>query len=267
MLGKLLKYEIQGSARNILPLFAASLLFSLLIGLYGGISGLSASWVSILLVVVEFILIVALAIMTLVITIQRFYTNLLGSEGYLMFTLPVSTHSLILSKLLAGVMWIIATTLVVSLSVSIMAGAGDVTRIFSYGLRQLRELILANGMHPVLTVLGALATGLLGAANSVLSLYLAMALGQLANERRFLASFAAFVGLQIAGSVIVSTVVGILRKLPPDWFQWLRVWLDALSIASGVNFIMLGMAFVSALNGAVYYFLTHWLLKNKLNMI
>ena len=43
-------------------------------------------------------LIAAAFVITLILTIQRFYKNLLTDEGYLMFTLPVSTGRLIWSQ-------------------------------------------------------------------------------------------------------------------------------------------------------------------------
>ena len=42
--------------------------------------------------------IVAIFVMNVIIVIQRFWNGLLQEEGYLMFTLPVTTRSLILSK-------------------------------------------------------------------------------------------------------------------------------------------------------------------------
>ena len=68
-----------------------------------------------------YILMIAAAfVMCIIVTIQRFYKNLLGSEGYLMFTLPVSTTANILSKAITAFIWIIATSLVTLLSIFVM---------------------------------------------------------------------------------------------------------------------------------------------------
>jgi hypothetical protein len=47
--------------------------------------------------------------MTLIVLIQRFYKNLLGDEGYLMFTLPVQSWSHILSKLAVSMLWTVVS--------------------------------------------------------------------------------------------------------------------------------------------------------------
>ena len=94
MLGKLLKYELKATARTFLPLYGAILVVSVVVrlafskfehaDLFMGISALTL-----------FGLFVALAVLTLLVIVQRFNNNLLSDEGYLMFTLPVSTHSLV----------------------------------------------------------------------------------------------------------------------------------------------------------------------------
>lgn len=54
----------------------------------------------------------ALGVLTIVVTIQRFRKNLLGDEGYLMFTLPVSTSSLILSKCITALIYAVLSFIV-----------------------------------------------------------------------------------------------------------------------------------------------------------
>lgn len=50
-----------------------------------------------------FALCVAIVVLTAMIIIQRFNKNLIGDEGYLMFTLPVSHVQLLTSKLTARI--------------------------------------------------------------------------------------------------------------------------------------------------------------------
>ena len=54
----------------------------------------------------------AIAVLCFVSTVQRFYKNLLGREGYLMHTLPVTETQLILSKLLTSMVWVLCSGLV-----------------------------------------------------------------------------------------------------------------------------------------------------------
>ena len=46
---------------------------------------------------------------TLIFILFRFYKNLFTDEGYLMFTLPVSTLKLIISKIIVGMTWMLGS--------------------------------------------------------------------------------------------------------------------------------------------------------------
>lgn len=102
MLGKLLKYELKATSRTFLPIYIALILVALGNRLFRlGNINLGFGLTTAILVG----LFVALGVLTLIVTIQRFNRNLLGDEGYLMFTLPVTAHELIFSKLIATLIW------------------------------------------------------------------------------------------------------------------------------------------------------------------
>lgn len=109
MLGKLLKYEFKATSRTFLPIYAALILVALVNRLFrvGNIDigfGLTTA--------ILFGLFVALFVLTLLVIIERFNKNLLSDEGYLMFTLPVKPSNLILSKLLATLIWSVCSGIV-----------------------------------------------------------------------------------------------------------------------------------------------------------
>lgn len=105
MLGKLIKYEFKACGRTFFPLYIGILVLAAINGLCNnynifsiGDNGTSLSFsienVQGILMLVLFALFVALFVLTILLTIQRFKKNLLDEEGYLMFTLPVSTKVL-----------------------------------------------------------------------------------------------------------------------------------------------------------------------------
>ena len=63
----------------------------------------------------------AVFIVTFFVIIQRFYKNLLGDEGYLMNTFPVTTITNITSKLSIATFWNIVSGFVAVFSIIIMA--------------------------------------------------------------------------------------------------------------------------------------------------
>ena len=96
MLGKLMKYEIKATGRTLIPLYIALLAFAIINKIFIG-TGLSdklegfGSIPFILSIFGYGFTMAAVFIVTFFVIIQRFYKNLLGDEGYLMNTLPVTT--------------------------------------------------------------------------------------------------------------------------------------------------------------------------------
>ena len=100
MLRKMLKYDIQAMSKTFIPFFIAILVISVfsalsmhlewLIGIFGGAT-------------ILFGLGIALFVTSLVLIITQFYKNVLGDQGYLTNTLPVSVDTIILSKLFSAI--------------------------------------------------------------------------------------------------------------------------------------------------------------------
>lgn len=151
MLGKLMKYDLRSGIRT----------FSLIwigLALLGAINGLTIRFVlagdtqsglvSFVFGVLPMILLVALyvamGIFVLVFIIDRFYKGLLGNEGYLMFTLPVTSTAHIASKALTSMIFSVASAIVALLSgVLLMAvltplNFSDVAQAFQEAGRYLR---------------------------------------------------------------------------------------------------------------------------------
>lgn len=77
-----------------------------------------------LMLVLSVFCLVAFAILSMIIVFIRYYKNFFSDEGYLTFTLPVKTSTLLASKLISGVSAILATAFVIGAEVFIMLAAG-----------------------------------------------------------------------------------------------------------------------------------------------
>ena len=116
MLTKLLKYEFRATARVMLPLY----LILLATALGANLSTRGMGDLGTLLVLAFALAILAVFIMSVVIMAQRFRQNLLGDEGYLMFTLPVSVHHHLWAKMIVSAVWFAASLLAVILAVQVV---------------------------------------------------------------------------------------------------------------------------------------------------
>ena len=220
MLRKLLKYEFAATARYILPLLgllfvmggAAALCLRLL---SSGYTGRAAAVMAAIFVVLFFLSVMALAVVTLVVVVYRFYKNLLCAEGYLMHSLPVGVHTLIWSKLICALCWSVLTGLCIYGCVFAVAFRAEVWAEVLSELRALFERLSAAygiGAFELLSVLLELAALLLlGTVSSILLFYASLAIGHSFRKNRLLISAGVFLGLGLLAqllSMLLALVTG-----------------------------------------------------------
>ncbi len=130
MFANLLKYEFKHSSRILLPVSFGALLISA----FGFVVMLaityilkSQSYEIYLLVALLYLLWYGLTIAmslcsaaTMIILSVQFYRNKFTDQGYLTFTLPVSTHKILISSLINYVFWSIVTGIISSVGAIIM---------------------------------------------------------------------------------------------------------------------------------------------------
>jgi len=264
MLTKLMKYENRYLARTLAPLYLAVVMVS-------GLDRLSimfltdgskfASIISGLLIFLNVIGIIAIAACTLILIIVRFYKNLLGDEGYLMNTLPVSTNQLILSKVLASLLWVIASMIVCGFSIFLLLVKQDfmvqVSQVWQQFWISFRAY--APGTNGVMLIIGYIALFLLGICSNILLLYTAASMGQtLIKTHRVLGGFVSY--LIITSILQVFSMVMAFSIPTPVFFRSYST-----PLASMNAFLFWMLLFVAILI-AVFWALTHFFMAKKLNL-
>lgn len=256
MFGKLMKYELKSLLKGLLPLYGAILAVALInavmasFGIGNSIDGLP----QVTAIMLYFGLCVAVAVVTFLVIIQRFYKGLLGQEGYLMFTLPVPTWQLTLSKLLGAVITTILSGIVGMLSILLL---GSLNINWGLFFRDFADIFPHWTLDATLFVIELIVLMLVGVAAMILEIYVAMALGHLANKHRIAMSFVWFVVLQ----TVLSFLTG-LSAMALSYWPFFPAFYANLS-AHGMMWMMILPCLIEA---AVFYFGTTWILKNKLNL-
>lgn len=111
MLNKLLRYELKCTRRTFLPMLGAMVLFTLLTKSMELLCNVF-SFIKIpytIMFAVNLVLLVLSVFTAILFLIQRFYKNMTGPEGYLMFSLPVRVATHLFSKWLISIFWIFVT--------------------------------------------------------------------------------------------------------------------------------------------------------------
>jgi len=158
MLGKLMKYELKATGRIMLPLYGSMIIMAFLC--HFSVNYLSrqpfrfSGLINVLLISVFTLLTIAVGFMTVFLMAQRFYGNLLGDEGYLMFTLPVTVPGNIFSKLLVSIIWFFASVLSGFLSFFIVSFRVEYIIQFFRSLKSFFESLTPYyGLHGFLALL------------------------------------------------------------------------------------------------------------------
>lgn len=271
MLGKLLKYEFKSTARIFIPFYIALLGVAVMLKLFMTLEEKLKVMIvpEVLFVAAYAILIIAVLALAYVITCTRFYKNLLGDEGYLMNTLPVKPYLHIWTKLITGLVWLIASACVSLFSVLILAlykGLfGDIAKFIDMAFSQLG--VLMNKSSAVVTLIIFIVMLLVTLINSFLMFYASMSVGQLVHGHRIIGSIAAYFGLNFAVQLI-STLIILVFARTDIWsaIEENRLYLINDSIMNPFTVFLLTYTAMYAVVGAGYYILTNYMLKRKLNL-
>ena len=267
MLGKLLKYEVKATGRLFLPLYLAILLFAFVNRLINPFERVGNSFTStvegfsflnmirMMGAFVYFALIVAVIAMTFIIMIQRFYKNLLGDEGYLMFTLPVKPWQHIISKLLVSLLWIVLSFIIIVCSVFILINVdnlfGELGRIISSARTFFGDTVLS--LMPV--------SALILSSYTIITIYNALSIGHMFTKHKILASFGAYVVIYIT-SQIVFTILALLfaNRLLVPFAE------SPMPMPSQIAAVIAALTTVYALLAVGNFIVANIILNTKLNL-
>ena len=280
MLGKLIKYEFRATGRTLGPLYGALLALTLIVKfqiVYSSNRGQGlipsehlGQIIGVMTTLLYVAIIAAIFVMTLILLIQRFYKNLLGAEGYLMFTLPVSVNQLIVSKLVVALVWTLVSGIAAILSICILGMDSYAwANLFSALQRYLPEVWRVLGGHGILLTVEILLLMVVSTLQSILHIYAAIALGHLAKRRRGLASVGGYIGLS-AASTMVMQVIGMVLVWVFHHHE-VQIWWNTVTrgFMGGVQLtesILLALLLACALFGAAFYAITHVILHRRLNL-
>ena len=279
MLGKLIKHEFRATGRLMAPLFGALVLLALVVRandlVFQHVESYSAflNILNTLLIIAYVLALLGVMVFSTVLMIKRFHQNFLTDEGYLMFTLPTSVHSLLWSKLITAALFFIFTFLAEALSVAIVVWRGGLAREMFTGFadffRRLDSYYMANGLAFALEMLALLFVSLLV---TCLLFYAPMSIGySFANHKGLLSVVFYFViqaVLQIFGVAVLAGAVNdtAFHRLLTDAMDNLGRIDTPVTAMQAAHGTMLLALFTELFLGAILYFLTYFMLRKHRNL-
>lgn len=269
MLRKLLKHEFRATGRIMGPLY----LILLLTAVGGNVSmrimdhseNRVLNILGALLMVAFTVAIIGVCVMSLVVMIQRFYKNLMGDEGYVMFTLPVSVHQHVWAKLIVSSVWFIATGVAVAVAALILVSdvrfISDLMEAIRWFFSEITGYYALNG---VAIFLEFMVLVFLGCAAMCLQFYAAMAVGHSFANHKGLLSVAFFFAFQFGVQFLGSIMLLLVDESWLHRFLMNFTW-DVTPMLTIHLMMALGIV-LTVVYGAIFYGVTTFTLKKRLNL-
>lgn len=274
MLGKLMKYELRATARIMAPTFLGLLIFSF-VGRFSLAQQLVSErspnnalqdmldMVATASMVMYTLAILAVTVVVFVMTIQRFYKNLTGDEGYLMHTLPVKPVELIWSKLLVATVWQFLSVAGIFVSVFILLSQGEVGTAMAEAFRMMWAEISGylSWVWIPLMVVAAIASMF----SNILMIYTSIALGHTFKNHKVLGAILSYFGLNMVTQALASpfTVLIVNPFTGMNYMSHAEVITATQTMAR--NSILFGMV-LSLVTVVAYTLVTKYIFTKQLNL-
>ena len=277
MLSKLFKHEFRASSHYYVPVYIATLIVSLVLGIVWTIeliwhNGLFDIIAGPFVFVLFMGVLMALSISAFLLPAIRFYKTMVSDEGYLTHTLPVTSNQLILSRLLVGATYYVFNLLMMFF---IMAGAFFLNIIVTKEYETLEwaqlRVEFVKGMQeigmdqisvPLFTVEMIIAC-ILGIFSSVLITYTAIAMAQCMNGHKIVWTIVFYMCINIGFSMISGaiSIIVMIGMIP------IGIW-NIETISPAIAYQISGFIgiIVTVIQLVIGYFVTKYLFTKRLNL-
>ncbi|MCM1267348.1 MAG: hypothetical protein NC302_05540 [Bacteroidales bacterium] len=267
MLGKLMKYEWKATWKLLLSANGLTLVMTALAwgmiklmeseNFYSEFSMLDFIAVMVLLTYV--LSMFAVYVGTVIYLIHRFYTSAYSDQGYLLHTLPVDTHQIIVAKLFVSAAWLLIDIAFMYLSVVfLVASTGDVFRSMMRGMESTIEYLGAEKIT-AFTVLMTLIAFVFALFAKVLKVGACISLGQLSANHKLMASFGWYVLTYVAENLLQGVYMAVQ-------LSFRRRIGDSVYYSTYFDNQWETTLIAAILSCVVYYILTWYMMSRKLNL-
>ncbi len=258
MLKKLLKHDFISVWRLAFPVFAIAtgiVLFAYIMRAINSDNPVLQLFSSLLFPTGIIVLIVA-CVLIFCLPVVHFYRNFMTGEGYLSFTLPVTSYQLVLSKLIVG-----SVTMLCNLVFTVGGFLLLLSTEADLSTFTLKGLHMPDGASPVPVVAVLIVTIIISTVCQQLYFYLAICLGQVISKNKIIGSVLGYVIIYAVNQIINLVLLVVML---------LCVGFDNLEIfMSGTKAILIFFSILASeyvILGAVSYILSGRILKNRLNL-
>lgn len=248
---KLLKYEFLENIASVALI--NTVLFALLIIIKVYIDS-DFNWIIAIIISIIPIALFVSIVFLVTIVIRTLYLGLFSQEGYLTLSLPVSIDAILISKILISALWILISIFVVLLWLIFIAFAINDA---SYVIQQFL-LLISN--YSFLEIIRILLLGIVLLIKPITLLLLVLSILHIGKIVRFrkLIGILLFMIILFIETIAVNVLYLYIDSNIIDYMVFVRSLVDSISYY--INF------FANLFVILIYYFLSRYLIKNKLEI-
>lgn len=262
MLGRLMKYEWKATWKLLLPMNMLIIVMTFLAcvtvraDIFNSDNDMMVfGAMIILLTYIGSMFVVCIG--TAIFLIYRFYTSVYGDQGYLLHTLPVDKHHIIVAKVLVSTGWILAgMALMYASVVFLFTERGEFLADFIDTFGGMIEYWGGAGMSGFVFLM-TLVSVVFSVFARVLKVTACISIGQLSPNHKLLTAFAFYYGIYFAQKILSVFYFALIEMvnnlLDIDRFSYFdNSWEETL--ISGI------------LYSVVFYLITWYMMEKKLNL-
>ena len=260
MLGKLMKYEWKATWKLLVPtnllIIVMTFFACFTVRLDFFDTNNDGVIFSAVMIIMMYVLSMFVALIgTAIYLIYRFYTSTYGDQGYLLHTLPVDKHHIIIAKVLVSMAWVLISSFLMYASILFLFDAEeDLLTDFINGLQVMVEQS-GNEKVSAFAVVMAFIAVIVGMLARVLKVTACISLGQLSSNHKLLIAFAFYFAIYIAQQTVSAfyyAFLGYVNRNNSWRFGYSESWEFAL-----ITGLIYSVAF---------YLITWYVMDKKLNL-
>ncbi|MDO5783813.1 MAG: hypothetical protein Q4P20_01980 [Eubacteriales bacterium] len=274
MLSKLISYEFKATRRIFLPAYGVLLALSILNGIFIALPDSILDRITMpfgVILTIYIFAMFAVCVLTFAYMINRFYKNLLGDEGYLMFTLPARPSQLIWAKCIASTLWMFITAVLCCVSLILLVTPGlishghlildaDFTNFWQELSFAIRSIWHNYSFHTITLPILYIIIGIIWTANFCMHIYACLSIGSLATKHRLGFAFLAYLGFGIVWEIIVMLSASLSDLFPANWD------LATFSNMTQMYVFCAVMIVYSIIKLVINFVITNYILSKRLNL-
>ena len=261
MLGKLMKYEWKATWKFMCLANLMILIMTILADITVKLDFFSyqrdnmLQFIAMMVMMTYVLSMFAMVIGVAIFLIYRFYTSTYSDQGYLLHTLPVDKHHIIIAKVLVSALWIIMCEFVMYFSVIVLVAAnGELFETLADSMDTIISITISDTASVKgFAVVMSLIAFLFSLFAKLLKVTACISLGQLSANHKLLFSVLYYFGIYIVQKIFFVFYLVFAAAFNRDhyWSEWYG-WESML--VSGIIY------------SVVFYLITWYVMDKKLNL-